>query len=661
MKNNTILLAVFTLVFGAMLSSCVNDDDFGTPPLNCNEPNISSNKTVQEVIDAATATATQFTTDDIIEAYAVSSDEGGNFFKTISFQTLDGSASFSLALDATNTYLAYEPGRKVFFKLKDLFNQVNFNSVNIGTLFGSNVGRIAEPQITDFLVRSCEIIDEDQLVQNITIDQISDQYLNKLIELSNVQFKDNELGGNYYDPNNDLGGATNRRITDEFGFEVIFRTSSFSDFAGSKVPEGNGNIRGVLTKFGNDFQFMARTEEDVKLTNARESFNRIGIGALRKFTQDAAINDSRFIEGIVTLSSNNEANITARNAVIQDETGGIVLRFDADAHTLVEGDRVRVFVQGLMVDTFSGQVQLRDVNFDGQVNGQAQLEIVAQNQPLPAPKVVTIAQVLSNAFESQLVQIDNVQFAQDNLTANYAGSRTVTDCSDNLRVFTQNAATFGSTQVAQGNGSLVGIANIVNTPELVLRNTNGAAGLTGTRCTEPTNLFLETFESIAVTGNNRPVALAGWNSIITGGGTENWEARLFSGNKYAQASSFGTAQVMTAWLITPAIDMNASTQETFSFGYTQNFYNGDALTVKYSTDYDGSGNPNNFTWTDITAQLNITERLTSGFMPAFVKTNEVSFSSIAGNVYIAFVYTGADPGITSTIQIDNVAIKGLPN
>lgn len=661
MKNNTILLAVFTLVFGAMLSSCVNDDDFGIPPLNCNEPNISSNKSVQEVIDAATATATQFTNDDIIEAYAVSSDEGGNFFKTISFQTLDGSAAFSLALDATNTYLSYEPGRKVFFKLKNLFSKVNSSSVNIGALFGSNVGRIAEPQIVDFLVRSCEIIDEDQLVQNITIDQVSDQYLNKLIEFTNVQFKDNELGGNYYDPNKDLGGATNRKITDEFGFEVIFRTSSFSDFAGSKVAEGNGTIRGVLTKFGNDFQFLTRTEEDIQLTNPRGDFNRIGIGALRKFTKSTPINDSRFIEGIVTLSRNNEANITARNAVIQDETGGIVLRFDADGHTLVEGDRVRVFVQGLLVDNFAGQVQLRDVNFDGQVNGQAQLEIVSQNQPLPSPKIVTIAQVLSNAFESQLVQIDNVQFAQDNLTSNYAGSRTITDCTDNLRVFTQSSAIFGGTQVAQGNGSIIAIANIVNSPELVLRNVAGAAGLTGTRCTEPTNLFLETFESIAVTGNNRPVALAGWNSIITGGGTENWEARLFSGNKYAQASAFGTGQVMKAWLITPAIDLNASTQETFSFGYTQNFYNGDALTVKYSTDYDGSGNPDNFTWTDITAQLSITERLTSGFMPAFIKTNEVSLSSISGNVYIAFVYTGSDPGITSTVQIDNVTIKGLPN
>jgi len=661
MKNNTLLLAVFTLLFGALLSSCVNDDDFGTPPLNCNEPNLISNKSVQEVVDAATATATQFTNDDIIEAYAVSSDEGGNFFKTISFQTLDGSASFSLALDATNTYLNYGPGRKVFFKLKNLFSQVNSNSVNIGALFGSNVGRIAEPQIADFLARSCEIIDEGQLVQHITIDQISNQYLNKLIELTDVQFKDNELGDNYYDPNKDLGGATNRKITDEFGFEVIFRTSSFADFAGSKVPEGNGSIRGVLTKFGNDFQFLARTEEDIKLTNPRGNFSRIGVGALRKFTQDVAINDTRFVEGVVTLSRNNEGNITARNAVIQDETGGIVLRFDIDGHTLVEGDRVRVFVQGLKVDTFSGQVQLRDVNFDGQVNGQTQLEIVSQNQPLPTPKIVTIAQVLSNAFESQLVQINNVQFAQDNLTSNYAGSRTLTDCTDNLRVFTQSSATFGGTQVAQGNGSIVAIANIVNSPELVLRNTNGAAGLTGTRCTEPTNIFFEDFESIAVTGNNRPVALAGWNSIITGGGTENWEARLFSGNKYAQASAFGTGQTVTTWLITPAINLATSSQETLSFGYTQNFYNGDALTVKYSTDYDGTGNPDNFTWTDITAQLSITERLTSGFMPAFIKTNEVSLSSITGNVYIAFVYTGADPGVTTNIQIDNVAIKGLPN
>lgn len=659
MNYKNLFKTALTLFAGLTLFSCVDDDDFGIPPLNCEEPNISANKTIQEIIAGATGNPVQFTEDDIIEAYAVSSDQGGNFFKTISFQTLDGSAAFTLSLDETNTYLIYEPGRKVFFRLKDLFRQIDFDQLEIGALFGNDVGRIPVPEIENFLVRSCEIVNEDQLVQQVKLSEISNEHLNRLIEITDVQFKDGELGGNYFDPNRVLGGATNRLITDEFGFELIVRTSEFADFAGSPVPEGNGTIRGVLTKFANDFQFLARTEDDIQFTNARQDFNRIGIGALRTFTQDQPINDPRFIEGVVTLSGNNEDNITARNAVLQDETGGIVIRFTADGHSLVEGDRVRILVQGLQVDTFAGQTQLANIPFSGQVNGQPQVEVLAQNQPLPAPKVVSIAEVLSNAFESQLVQIDNVQFINDELAANYSGARTITDCSDNLRIFTRSAASFSGTQVAQGNGSIVAIANITNTPELLLRNLEGVAGMTGTRCTEPTAIFAEDFESIATVGNNRPVTLANWVSISTNGGAEKWEARSFSGNKYAQASSFGTGETMNVWLITPAIDLSASSNETFSFEYTQNFYNGDALKVKYSTDYDGVGNPLNFTWTEITADLNISQFNPSGFMSGFVKTNEVDVSNIQGQVFFSFEYTGADPGITTNVQVDDVTIKGI--
>jgi hypothetical protein len=659
MNHKLFFKTVLVLCIGIMSVSCVDDDDFGVPPLVCNEPGIAANKTVQQVFDEAPASPAQFTEDDIIEAYAVSSDEGGNFFKTISFQTLDGSAAFSLSLDETNTYLVYEPGRKVFFKLKDLFRRIDFNQLEIGALFGNDIGRIAEPEVENFLVRSCEIIDEEQLVQRISLNEVSDQYLNRLIEFTDVQFKDNELGGNYFDPNNVLGGATNRRITDAFGFELIFRTSEFADFAGSPVSEGNGTIRGVLTKFNNDFQFFARTEADIQLTNPRQEFNRIGIGALRTFRQDETINDPRFIEGIVTLSGNNEDNITGRNAVLQDETGGIVIRFTADGHSLVEGDRVRILVQGLTVDTFAGQTQLTNIPFNGDVNGAAQVEVLEQNQPLPAPKVVSISEALTNAYESQLIQIDNVQFINDQLALTYSGERNITDCSDNLRVFTRSSASFSGQQVAQGNGSIVGIANITNTTELLLRNLDGVSGMTGARCTEPTPIFLENFESIATVGNNRPVTLTGWQSISTNGGTENWEARSFSGNKYAQASGFGIAEEMNVWLITPAIDLSASSNETFSLEYTQNFYNGDALKVKYSTDYDGSGNPANFTWTEITSDLSITERNTSGFMSGFVKTNEVDISNIQGSVFFAFEYSGTSSGVTTTVQIDNITIKGI--
>ncbi|MNE23440.1 hypothetical protein D3C80_1166940 [compost metagenome] len=56
---------------------------------------------------------------------------------------------------------------------------------------------------------------------------------------------------------------------DKFGNQMIFRTSSFADFANNLVPDGSGTVKGVLTKFGSDYQLVARFEKDVMMTGTR--------------------------------------------------------------------------------------------------------------------------------------------------------------------------------------------------------------------------------------------------------------------------------------------------------------------------------------------------------------------------------------------------------
>jgi hypothetical protein len=74
-----------------------------------------------EIRTNAGAIVTQYTYDDIIEAYVVSSDENGNFFKAISLQTLEQlppAVGFSVPVDASNTYVDFRIGNKVYVKLK---------------------------------------------------------------------------------------------------------------------------------------------------------------------------------------------------------------------------------------------------------------------------------------------------------------------------------------------------------------------------------------------------------------------------------------------------------------------------------------------------------------------------------------------------------------
>ncbi len=637
-------LLSIALIFGA----CVEDDDFATPDLSCTDAGLTATVTIQEVFDASTGNATLYTADDVIEGYVVSSDEGGNFFKSLSIQAIDNSIGFSVPIDVNDLYTEYEPGRRVWIRLQDRYTAVDFDALEIGDLFGGNqVGRIPATIYRDVVVRSCEFMAEDNIVNTISIQDIGNEYLNKLVQFENVQFNDDAVGSTYYDADNDLGGATNHLLTDEFGFQVIFRTSSFASFAGNAVAEGNGTVRGVLTKFGDDFQLLARTLDDIMLESPREDLNRIGIGALRTFQEDETINDERIVEGIVILSGNNEDNITGRNAVVQDETGGIVFRFDSDGHNLMEGDLVRVSVDGLNTDSFNGLKQLETIDFDA-------VEVVSTGNPLPEAQVVTIADMFTGEYESELVQIDNVQFLQAEVDAgdDISGSQTITDCDDVITIFTRSAATFAGDPIATGNGSIVAVGSTFQgNAQLNLRNLDGIAGMTGTRCEEPMPFFVEEF--------NAGIP-ADWTTVATTG-TSVWEPNDFGGVFYVDMSAFqgsgNPIEDVVTWLITPSIDMDAQDGESMTIFMADAFQNGNPLKIFFSTDYDGTGNPNDFTWTQIGADETAGLINNGGFFDnVYEESDAIDLSGVSGNAHIAFVYDSAGGTISTTLQLDRVEI-----
>lgn len=269
-----IKLILTTAVF-ATLFSCVNSDDYGIPADNCND--LAANVTVQSVTSTATSTATEYTTDDIIEAYVTSSDQGGNFYKSISFVSIDGAIGFSIPVNLYNLYTEYEPGRKVFIKMQDRFYNTQYNSTVIGSDFNGGVGRLSGVEYENVITRSCTKVNEDDIVNHLTLDVAEDdQYINKLIEFDNVQFADVSVGSTYYDENNEIGGATNHLITDVAGNTVTIRTSSYANFATQQIPNGSGKIRCVLTKYISSsgavyYQYLLRTINDVKLDNPRIS------------------------------------------------------------------------------------------------------------------------------------------------------------------------------------------------------------------------------------------------------------------------------------------------------------------------------------------------------------------------------------------------------
>ncbi len=325
-------LFISAIALGSVLS-CVTPDDYGVPAETCVD--LTATLTVAALNAATTNAYQQYTNDDIMEAYVTSSDEGGNFYKSITFVSLDGLQGFSIPVDQYNLYTEFEPGRKVFVNMKNRYFVRDSNATKIGSLFNNGtpanltddtVGRISIVDYKNVLTRSCTKVNEDDLVNHITIAQAkNNNYINKLIEFDMVQFSDPSVGQNYYDTDVfTIGGGTNHELVDALGNTITLRVSEFAKFAAEPVPSGNGKVRGVLTKFGSTFQFMIRTENDVKLAGNRvvKSFLTTVNEPFTSYTANATgfanyynvATAGSYLWQVKNFSGNNYIQMTANNS-----------------------------------------------------------------------------------------------------------------------------------------------------------------------------------------------------------------------------------------------------------------------------------------------------------------------------------------------------------
>lgn len=264
------LINKLVLTLLVLTLSCVNDDEFAIAPYEglCDNT-ITANKQINDL--SGFINPTLYTTDDIIEGYVVSTDEFGNFYKSISIQKEDGSIGFTVPVDQTNLHNEYRPGTKVVVKLKDRYVGKLHSMIAIGNLFeNTSIGRINASEYRNVIIRKCgDTRTEDQLVKVRTIAEAKN-YMNTLVELQNVQFSNASLNKKFYDESvNSTGGATNHTLIQTGGGNIFARVSEFASFANKPIPSGNGKIRGIMTKYENDFQFMIKSYDDVKLTNPR--------------------------------------------------------------------------------------------------------------------------------------------------------------------------------------------------------------------------------------------------------------------------------------------------------------------------------------------------------------------------------------------------------
>ncbi len=163
-----------------------------------------------------------------------------------------------------------------------------------------------------------------------------------------------------------------------------------------------------------------------------------------------------------------------------------------------------------------------------------------------------------------------------------------------------------------------------------------------------TTIFSEDFESTTL-NNMTQYSVAGDNQY--------WYTSSTSGNYYAKMSGYdGSYNQNEDWLINnQAIDLTGYTELSLSFLTMMKVYQGYTdFNVLISSDYDGSSDPNLFTWTDVTSQASLStgsySAVNSGSIDLTTWENET--------IYIAFKFACTDQG-SNTWNVDDILVKGL--
>ena len=193
-----------------------------------------------------------FDRDLILEAYVVSSDEAGNFYKELVVQDKKENplAGINIKINMTSYHQFYNFGRKVQINLKGL-SLGNTNGVPaLGVANGRRIENIPQSRIPHHITRTNEVAQiAPKLMKSADFD---DRLENLYVKLENVQF--NKLltnAGNpftYASQDNDEfdGERLVESCTGDFPF--ILSTSTYADFNMLKLPQGSGSLQGILTR-----------------------------------------------------------------------------------------------------------------------------------------------------------------------------------------------------------------------------------------------------------------------------------------------------------------------------------------------------------------------------------------------------------------------------
>jgi hypothetical protein len=397
-------------------------------------------------------------------------------------------------------------------------------------------------------------------------------------------------------------------------------------------------------------------------------------------------NTNTWVEGYV-ISSDEGGNFY-KELILQDKpvdpTAGIQILLDKNSLYLTYdiGRMVFIKLDGLSLGFNNGVLQLGIQN-RGDVVAIPNSMIEDHVKRSEIKEEIVPLQLRIEDFSPEhrniFVQLENVQFDPNlvreanrfsfasNVVDRYDGQRQIISCENGATTMmsTSTFSDFKSLLLPMGSGSVQGILtrDFYDDQYVIIVNSPDALKMNGERCdpeylecnmivTEGSNLLLE--ENFDGVTSNTTLNSRGWTNVNVSGGEKKFTPTLSSGNRILRISAYNTNESpLEAWLVTPPVQLDTSTNEYLNFDILSSYDNGMLLEVYITTDFTGT--PATTNWVRLDANIPLGPSRANS---SIYKNSKIDISCLEGKVWVGFRYFGSAPDKTTTYDLDNIRIIG---
>ncbi|MBQ7734878.1 MAG: OB-fold nucleic acid binding domain-containing protein [Bacteroidales bacterium] len=195
----------------------------------------------------------------VISGIIVSSDQEGNCYKYLTIQ--DETGGIQIKIDNSALYPKYQIGQRIYVECKDLVIGDYRKNRQLGFWSNGSMAGIATSQEPLYIFRDGLVGNEPTPIVLNSKNEATEDMINRLVILKNCHFAD--PGEPYSDPD----ASTSRDIVMSDNSVIVLRTSNYAKFAAQPLPNGTGDIVGILTVYNTTIQLTIRDLNDVRIAN----------------------------------------------------------------------------------------------------------------------------------------------------------------------------------------------------------------------------------------------------------------------------------------------------------------------------------------------------------------------------------------------------------